>query len=184
MSSIPTLVEARRDNLVVQELPDETLIFDLKSQRAHCLNQTAAFVWNHCDGGTPPTEIAALMEKKWRKPVGEDAVWVALKQLNQANLLQNAPVFPAGVSRRAAMRKIGLAAAVVLPLVISITAPTAVSAQTLGPGQCITDLQCNALTICQPCHSIPNEPCTKRCREKPNGNGYQCVGVPAGTCPA
>ena len=41
---------ARHDELVVQELPDEVLVYDLRKHKAHCLNQTAAFVWNHCNG--------------------------------------------------------------------------------------------------------------------------------------
>ncbi len=41
---------ARHKNLIVKELPDETLIYDLDSDKAHCLNQTAALVWKNCDG--------------------------------------------------------------------------------------------------------------------------------------
>ena len=166
MSSIPILVEARRDELVVQELPDEILIYDLKSQRAHCLNQTAAFVWNHCDGATPPSEIAVLMEKEWRKPVSEDAVWIALKQLNQANLLQSSPVFPAGVSRRAAMRRLGLAAAVALPLVTSVMAPTAAMAATgdVPP------------VVCQACRKKSDGACPTDCTTAVLGTCYDNAG--------
>ena len=41
---------ARKQGLVVQEMPDEVLIYDLDTNKAHCLNQTAAFVWKSCDG--------------------------------------------------------------------------------------------------------------------------------------
>jgi len=40
-SQFPT---ARKSGLVVQDVPDEVLIFDLKSNKAHCLNLTAATV--------------------------------------------------------------------------------------------------------------------------------------------
>ena len=80
--------KARRDDLVVQEMPDEVLVYDLKSHKAHCLNQTAAFVWNQCDGEKTPSEISVLMEKEWGKPVAEDVVWLALKQLSRADLLE------------------------------------------------------------------------------------------------
>ena len=73
---------ARREDLVVQEMPDEILVYDLTRHKAHCLNQTAAFVWNHCDGLTTAAGIAGLMEKEWDKPVGEDVVWIALDQLS------------------------------------------------------------------------------------------------------
>jgi hypothetical protein len=127
--------KARRDDLVVQEMPDEVLVYDLKSHKAHCLNETAAFVWNHCDGKTTATEMAAFMEKEWGKPVTEDVVWLALKQLSRAELLQEriAPsVEGMRASRRAVLRKLGAAAAMT-PLVISIVAPTASAGASIPP---------------------------------------------------
>lgn len=135
----PTEVMARREGLVVQEMPDETLVYDLSRHSAHCLNETAAFVWNHCDGGTKPAKIAALMTKKWRKPVSEDVVWLALKQLRRANLLDDPPVSHVqkmDASRRAAVLKLGLAAA--LPIVTSIVSPTAAQAATLIAEVCLS----------------------------------------------
>ena len=43
---------ARREGLVIRELADEVLVYDLDRDRAHCLNQTAAFIWQCCDGRT------------------------------------------------------------------------------------------------------------------------------------
>src|SRR2546423_15689116 len=40
---------ARDARLVIQELPDELLVYDLERHRAHSLNRTAALVWRHCD---------------------------------------------------------------------------------------------------------------------------------------
>lgn len=132
-------VMARREGLVVQEMEDETLVYDLERHSAHCLNETAAFIWNHCDGETKPAKIAALMTKKWRKPVDEDVVWLAMKQLRRANLLDAPPVAHAkriDASRRAAIQKLGLAAALSVPLVTSIVSPTAAAAASV-PVQCI-----------------------------------------------
>ena len=42
---------ARQDELVVEELQDETLVYDLKRHKARCLNRTAALVWS---GGAWP----------------------------------------------------------------------------------------------------------------------------------
>jgi hypothetical protein len=58
--------KARWEDLVLQEMPDEVLVYDLKGHKAHMLNQTAAFVWNHCDGQTTASEMAALMAKESR----------------------------------------------------------------------------------------------------------------------
>jgi hypothetical protein len=126
--------QARWEDLVIQEMPDEVLVYDLKGHKAHMLNQTAAFVWNHCDGETTPKEMAALMEQEWSKPVSEDVVWLALKQLSKANLLQEPIAMPDNgtrVSRRQAMRRLGIAAMV--PLVISIVAPTAMAGASIPP---------------------------------------------------
>ena len=129
-----TLARARREDLVVQETPDEVLIYDLKNHKAHCLNETAAFVWNHCDGQTSGTELAALMAKQWNKPVDEGVVWLALKQLSRAELLEER-VVPNGdamrASRRAVLRKLGAAA--MTPLVISLVAPTASAGASVPP---------------------------------------------------
>jgi hypothetical protein len=45
-------------------VPDEVLIYDLKQHKAHCLNKTAALVWNHCDGETSVSEMATLLQKE------------------------------------------------------------------------------------------------------------------------
>ena len=55
--------KTRQNDLVVQELPDEVLIYDLKNNKAYCLNHTAAFVWQHSDGQTPVKQIAYLLQK-------------------------------------------------------------------------------------------------------------------------
>jgi hypothetical protein len=56
---------AREEGLVIQELPGELLIYDLNNHKAHCLNQTAAFIWKHCDGMTTVCEMAARLEKEF-----------------------------------------------------------------------------------------------------------------------
>ncbi len=49
METTRTLMpRARQDELVVKELPDETLAYDLKRHKAHCLTRTAAQEWQHC----------------------------------------------------------------------------------------------------------------------------------------
>jgi Coenzyme PQQ synthesis protein D (PqqD) len=116
---------ARRHNLVIKELTDETLIYDLDSDQAHCLNQTAALVWKNCDGVRTPTEIAQLVEETLRAPINEDVVWLALDQLEQFRLLQGPVTKPVPLlSRRRLMRNLGLAAAVSIPAITSIVAPT------------------------------------------------------------
>jgi hypothetical protein len=120
-SQFPT---ARKSGLVVQEVPDEVLIFDLESNKAHCLNLTAATVWKSCDGKTSIQEIASILEKQSGKGVSDDVVWLAIDQLNDSNLLDKkvATKF-AGQTRREVIKKIGLASVIAIPVVASLVAP-------------------------------------------------------------
>ena len=108
------LPRAREDRLVVQELPDEVLVYDLNRHKAHCLNRTAALVWGHCDGQTTVADMATLLRKELKHPVDEAVVWLALDRLGRAHLLRERVRPPAGarrLSRREVMRKLALAGA-------------------------------------------------------------------------
>jgi len=120
-SNFPT---ARKSGLVIQEVPDEVLIFDLDSNKAHCLNETAAMVWKACDGSTSVEQIAKGLTTKTGKGVSDDLVWLAIDQLNENSLLATpvASTFK-GTSRRDAIKKIGLASMIALPVVASLVAP-------------------------------------------------------------
>jgi PqqD family protein of HPr-rel-A system len=56
------LVEAtcyvRRDDVRVQELDGEVLLYDGEAGDTHHLNATAALIWRACDGQTSPQEMA------------------------------------------------------------------------------------------------------------------------------
>jgi hypothetical protein len=145
----------RQQGLVVDELPDEVLIYDLDRHKAHCLNQTAALVWKHCDGRTTSPEIARRLEKELQAPCPEELVWLALRQLETLHLLEQPISLPAQLadltrsqlmrlSRRQMVRTLGLAAVVAVPLVTSIISPTAQAANScLHNGvTCVFDNDC------------------------------------------
>jgi len=126
---------ARRINLIVKELPDETLIYDRDSDEAHCLNQTAALVWKNCDGTRSASDLAGLLSVRLGKAFPEEAVWVALDKLQQFELLSepvSRPPHLAGISRRQLIRTFGIAAAVSMPAITTIVAPTAAQAASCG----------------------------------------------------
>lgn len=128
---------ARKSGLVIQEMPDEVLVYDLNSNKAHCLNQTAATVWKACDGNNSIAEIAA----EFGKGNNEDLVWLAIDQLNENNLLETkvTPRFK-GQSRREVIKKIGLASIIAVPVIASLVAPqNALAAQSCN---CVNDTQC------------------------------------------
>lgn len=120
---------ARRSNLVVQDINEEVLIYDLSENKAFCLNSTAAMVWQLCDGRRTIAEISEQIGN-------EDYVWLALDILKKENLIENefASKFSA-LSRREVIKKIGLGAAAALPVINSLVVPTSVyAASCINPG--------------------------------------------------
>lgn len=139
--------EARREGLVVQELSGEVLVYDRDRNKAHCLNSTAALVWQHCDGKTPVSQIALAIGREVNAPVDESVIWLGVDELSKTHLLRDRGTLPKDTSRltrRDVMKRIGVAAAVALPVVTSIMAPTAAHAANCRPsGQsCTSSVQC------------------------------------------
>lgn len=127
--------QSRNEQLVIQEMADETLVYDLDRHKAHCLNKAASVVWSHCDGTTTVSEMADILHRDLNIPADEEVVWLAISQLGKAKLLDGPAQKPfTGTipARREVMKRMGLigAAAMLLPVITSIVAPTAVSAAT------------------------------------------------------
>jgi hypothetical protein len=134
--------QAREDGLVVQELEDETLVYDLLSHKAHCLNRAARAVWRLCDGTRDEAALARLLGKELAGGADEDIVRLALRDLARARLLREPLTVRPRVSRRRLIQRLGQAAA--LPLVVSIVSPTAAQAATCTVPQPISPAACNA----------------------------------------
>jgi hypothetical protein len=149
----------RQDQLLVEELPGELLVYDLIRNKAHCLNRTAAFVWQQCDGASTVPQIAARLPKELGLPADEALVWLALDRLSQAGLLQHQPTPPIGhrvLSRRDLIVKLGLAGslAMLLPVISTANIPAAAAAASPPPCkptgkppkcECLTD---NGYLLC------------------------------------
>lgn len=127
--------KCRQNDIVVQKLNDEVLIYDLGNHKAFCLNDTSSLVWQMCDGNNSVDDISKQLSKKLKTSVSEDLVWLAIDQLKKDNLLENSqeiePKF-SGLSRREVIRKVGLASVVALPLISSLVAPKAAAAQSMA----------------------------------------------------
>ena len=150
--TVPARPRARVEGVVVRELAEEVLVYDLDTHKAVCLNGAAASVWRLCDGRRTPADIRRAVEKTAGGAVPEEFVWLALEQLGRDGLLDARVPRPealAGLSRRELIRRVGLAAAVALPAVASIVAPTpAQAASCLPTGAACTDgAQCCS-TVC------------------------------------
>jgi hypothetical protein len=135
---------ARRDRLIVRELENETLVYDEGRDEAHCLNQTAALVWKHCDGRTTADEIAIRIGVELQETVDPKVVWLALAQLRRKRLLERVPrvetrsirlvnVGRPRISRRELALRLGQAMVVALPLITTIGAPRPASAASCSP---------------------------------------------------
>ncbi|NJM54458.1 MAG: PqqD family peptide modification chaperone [Blastocatellia bacterium] len=55
---------SRQANIVVQDLESEVSIYDLSINKALCLNETSALVFQLCDGTNSVAEISNLMSVK------------------------------------------------------------------------------------------------------------------------
>ncbi len=159
----PKMPRARLDELVVEELQDETLVYDLKRHKAGCLNRTAALVWRHCDGRTRVADVAALLNKELEIPADEAVVWMALDRLDRAHLLSEPVALPADrarYSRREMLRTLRRAAGIslLLPVIESIVAPLA-AAQV----SCLQQNQCGGQPDCTPCVNNKGTKCNRFC---------------------
>lgn len=150
---------ARTESLIVKEVDGETLVYDLKTDKAHCLNDTASRVWKYCDGRKSVSEIAQLLSAESNASVSDEVVWLALDELKRFKLLDQVTAKPAhlsGITRRQAVRALGMAA-IVLPMVTSLVVPTAMAQGSLLPnGAC-----CHSPGDCQShcCDTIPSGIC-------------------------
>jgi hypothetical protein len=174
---------ARSEDLVIEELDDELLIYDRNNKRAHCLSATAASVWRACDGKSDAETIATILE------LSPDAVAAALEELEGTELLESSKLEVLDGSgdgegngqgwtrRQLAKRSVRVGGAVAAaPLILSITAPAAWATPTppqffceiyttgsCGAGNagcgtiagcCCCDSGCPGAGVCKGCSSI------------------------------
>ena len=157
---------ARVEHLVIRELPEETLVYDLLNDRAHCLSPVAAHLWRLCDGRRTVRDLAERLRAEGQTAANEDMVWIALDRLGKSRLLRERPVRP-GPSPNLARRRVmlrGLKAAGLLPFVLSIVAPSPSQAQSISCSQakCTSN---NSVTcsgcLNAPCSDAPGKRCTR-----------------------
>ena len=123
--------KARYENIVVQDLKNETLVCDLKTNRVFCLNETAGEVWKLCNGKNDIAEIERILSRKLGGKVGQEIILLALDEFSKENLLAenfSTKAFYTDVSRREMIRKAGMVSMLALPLVSSVMMPTSAQA--------------------------------------------------------
>lgn len=127
-----------KKNILVEKLPDETLVYDLDRHRAHCLNPTAAFLLEQADGEKDLSELARLAEAQFEKTTTNEVVGLGMERLQRARLVEwESPSLPTQeISRKEALRKLALVG-LALPAVMTIVTPVPAQAATgITPGEC------------------------------------------------
>jgi hypothetical protein len=141
----------REEGLIVREVGDEVIVYDLDRHEAHCLNPEAAEIWNACDGVRDGRAILLEIRGKETTEDHETAYLIGLGELRRNRLLEgerhgSGTGVPADTNRRELLARLGKAAAVTvaLPAVMSIVSPTpAEAASCIASGDpCSSSSQC------------------------------------------
>ncbi len=132
----PLHPRAKTEGLVIQELSDEVLVYDLERNKAFDLNLTSALVWQNCDGSKSVSDIAQVLEKTLDQKVPDELVWLTLEKLKKEGLVnyekENFTQFT-GLNRRELVKRASFASLVALPIVVSLVAPSSLHAQSGAP---------------------------------------------------
>lgn len=121
---------ARSAGLVVRDLDEEVLIYDVQRESAYALNRLAGLVWKHCDGTTTVGEMPDLLAAQLGDQISLDTVWQAVSRLSDDGLLEEQANQPAAriMTRRDMMQKVALAGSVALITSIAVPASAALAA--------------------------------------------------------
>jgi hypothetical protein len=166
--------KARSADLVIQTVGNETLVYDLRSKEACCLNETAALIWNKCSGDLSVDDIAMSFANQESGPTARRMTQIAISQLSERKLLfEPAPAIFHSIDRRQMLKRIGAVSAIAVPIISSIVAPPRalgnVSCLCISPVNCTfqpgCDGFCNALGFCAPnvpgpASNVPNKQST------------------------
>lgn len=132
------LPKARSNDITVQNLNNETLVYDLLTNKAYCLNETSSIIFNACDG------VMTFAELKKQKGFSDELIFLALDELKKQKLVEGNEEYVspfAGMNRREVIRRVGLTSMIALPMISSLIAPRAIHAGSVS-GACIPIGQC------------------------------------------
>ena len=125
----------RVEGLLIERPAGELLVLKRATNEAHALNETAAIVFDLCDGTTSRAAMVTEVARRTGLPADESIVDLALTELADAGLIVLEDTGRPGLSRRALIRKLALPVAgiAMLPVVETILMPTISSGQSFTP---------------------------------------------------
>jgi hypothetical protein len=156
----------RTGDLIVRQIGPETVVYDRRTHRAHCLGPLAAAVWRSWAGRRSAADIARHLAATRGEPIGEIAVGVALRRLERAGLVARRArqaaggasgdrAAPTGPARREALRAVATITGLAV-LSIATRSPAQAAATCLARGsRCTESRQC-----CERCCQAVSNICT------------------------
>ena len=123
------------EGLLIERPAGELLVLKPSTNEAHALNQTAAIVFDLCDGASTPAQMVAEVARRTGLPADQGIVELALTELSDAGLIILEESAQPALSRRGLIRKLALPVAgiALLPVVETILMPTVASGQSGAP---------------------------------------------------
>jgi PqqD family protein of HPr-rel-A system len=121
-------MEPRRvDDLTCERVERELLVYSPLTGETHALNESAAVVFELCDGTISRAAMAAEVARRCGLPPDDAIVDLALADLEEAGLIVADDGERPAITRRSLIRRLGLTAiaAAVLPVVETIMMPSA-----------------------------------------------------------
>lgn len=143
MRYLPRVLDTRPVSRVAglraEKAADGLLLYDEQGELILRLNDSAAVVWRNSDGTRTVSELVDTLTEELGEPADLDQVLIALDELSRHGLIesgydQRTPA-AARLSRRQFVRRVGVAAAVVIgamPIVHSMAAPEPAEGSTFG----------------------------------------------------
>ncbi len=152
---------ARSADLIIEELGEEVLVYDTKTDTGHSLSPEAAKVWRACDGTTSAERLSAKLGME------PEVVNGALEELSACALLEVKPTIVAdGSTRREVTLKLAKVGATVAaaPYILSVAAPTPAMAASVkfcnqfSSGNCGSNTGCSKSVGCCCCVPVLHSP--------------------------
>jgi hypothetical protein len=159
---------ARTEDLVQSEMDGEVLVYDTRTGACSCLSESAASLFERCDGTRTIDRLAGELD------LAPEAVRFGLLDLDRNGLLA-APVPGSdrvgALTRRDFAKRFGVAAAVALPIVTGVVVPTAAGATShfiiCNPASQMNNAQSG-------CPCMFNADCVPGCNCNPQGTATCC----------
>ena len=119
----------------MEKVRDELVVFNEQRNEANALNAAAAVVFELCNGTNDVDDMVQTLKASDILPATDDAVLLILGELEDAHLVEIVERPQEKRNRRDILKRVGVGAmaAVLLPVITTITAPEAMAQTSVAP---------------------------------------------------